>query len=97
MPGAVEDLLRGLAPQVLGVLARRFGDFDAAGDATQEALPAAAAHRRAVPDNPRGRPIRTGSHKLLDQLRADRARRRHEVLAVEPPPSWCSSCAAIRR
>ena len=37
----VEDLLRELAPQVLGALARRYGDFDAAEDAVQEAL-----HRR---------------------------------------------------
>ncbi|MDG6108896.1 RNA polymerase sigma factor [Dactylosporangium aurantiacum] len=86
MSGAVEDLLRELAPQVLGVLARRFGDFDAAEDATQEALLAAATHWRTVPDNPRGWLIQTGSRKLLDQLRADRARRRREVLAVEPPP-----------
>ena len=39
---AVEDLLRELAPQVLGALVRRYGDFDAAEDAVQEALLAAA-------------------------------------------------------
>ena len=39
---AVEDLLRELAPQVLGVVIRRFGDFAAAEDAVQEALLAAA-------------------------------------------------------
>ena len=39
----VEDLLRGLAPQVLGVLVRRYGSFDACEDAVQEALLAAAA------------------------------------------------------
>ena len=39
----LEDLLRELAPQVLGVLVRRFGDFAAAEDAVQEALLAAAA------------------------------------------------------
>jgi predicted RNA polymerase sigma factor len=38
----IEDLLRQLAPQVLGVLARRYGQFDAAEDAVQEALLAAA-------------------------------------------------------
>jgi hypothetical protein len=32
-PVRVEDLLRGLAPQVLGVLARRTDRFDAAEDA----------------------------------------------------------------
>ena len=37
-----EDLLRQLAPQVLGALVRRYGHFDAAEDAVQEALLAAA-------------------------------------------------------
>ena len=51
-----ENLLRTLAPQVLGVLARRSGDFAGAEDAVQEALLAAADHwpREGVPDNPRG-------------------------------------------
>ena len=44
VPSGVEDLLRELAPQVLGVLVRRYGDFDAAEDAVQEALLAAAVH-----------------------------------------------------
>ena len=39
----VEDLLRELAPQVLGALVRRYGHFDTAEDAVQEALLAAAA------------------------------------------------------
>ena len=38
----VEDLLRELAPQVLGALVRRYGHFDACEDAVQEALLAAA-------------------------------------------------------
>ena len=38
----VEDLLRQLAPQVLGAVIRRYGQFDIAEDATQEALMAAA-------------------------------------------------------
>jgi predicted RNA polymerase sigma factor len=37
----VEDLLRRLAPQVLGVLVRRYGRFDVCEDAVQEALLAA--------------------------------------------------------
>ena len=37
-----EHLLRELAPQVLGAVVRRFGDFAAAEDAVQEALLAAA-------------------------------------------------------
>jgi predicted RNA polymerase sigma factor len=37
-----EHLLRELAPQVLGAVVRRYGDFGAAEDAVQEALTAAA-------------------------------------------------------
>ena len=35
----IEDLLRRLTPQVLGAVVRRYGNFDLAEDATQEALP----------------------------------------------------------
>ena len=87
MPDAasIEDLLRESAPQVLGVLARRFGDFDAAEDAVQEALLSAAQHwsRDGIPDHPRGWLIQTGSRKLLDQIRSEQARRRRETLAAQ--------------
>jgi DNA-directed RNA polymerase specialized sigma24 family protein len=43
-----EHLLRDLAPQVLGIVCRRFGDFAASEDAVQEALIAAAVHGRAT-------------------------------------------------
>ena len=51
-----EDLLRELAPQVLGALVRRYGHFDACEDAVQEALLAASVQwpEQGVPDNPRG-------------------------------------------
>ena len=52
----IEDLLRELAPQVLGVLVRRYGDFDAAEDAVQEALLAAATQWPA--DGRAGQPAR---------------------------------------
>jgi RNA polymerase sigma factor (sigma-70 family) len=85
----IDDLLRELAPQVLGVLVRRFGDFDTAEDAVQEALLSAALHwpSEGVPDNPRGWLIQTGSRKLLDLLRSEQARRQRETLAAlrEPP------------
>jgi predicted RNA polymerase sigma factor len=45
----VEDLLRQLAPQVLGAVVRRYGHFDAAEDATQEALIAAATRTSNLP------------------------------------------------
>ena len=52
----LEDLLRELAPQVLGAVVRRYGDFDAAEDAVQEALFAAATHwpEDGIPGHPRG-------------------------------------------
>ena len=82
MAPGVEDLLRELAPQVLGVLTRRFGDFDAAEDAVQEALLAAAKHwpRDGVPAEPRGWLIQTGERRMIDQLRSEQSRRKRESL-----------------
>jgi len=86
-----EDLLRELAPQVLGVVARRSGDFDASEDAVQEALLAAATHWPAegLPDNPRGWLIQTASRRLVDHVRREQARRRRETAAalLSPPTS----------
>ncbi|MGX1811916.1 RNA polymerase sigma factor [Nocardia sp. NPDC055321] len=81
---ATEDLLRALAPQVLGVLARRYGDFDAAEDALQEALLAAATQWPAegVPDNPRGWLIQVGQRRLVDAIRAEAARRTRETTSA---------------
>jgi len=78
-PG-VEDLLRRLAPQVLGALVRRYGHFDSAEDAVQEALLAAATQWPAdgVPDNPRGWLIRVAARRLTDLLRSEQARQRRE-------------------
>jgi RNA polymerase sigma factor (sigma-70 family) len=89
---AVEDLLRELAPQVLGVLVRRYGDFDAAEDAAQEALLAAAVHwpRDGVPENPRAWLIQTGSRRLIDQWRSERSRRDRETLAAQERPAEIS-------
>ncbi len=80
----VEDLLREMAPQVLGALVRRYGDFDAAEDAAQEALLAAATRwpRDGVPANPRGWLVQTGGRRLIDQLRSERSRRSRESLAA---------------
>lgn len=75
-----EDLLRRLAPQVLGAVVRRYGNFDLAEDATQEALVAAAAQwpRDGMPDNPKGWLITIAARRLTDLLRSDQARRRRE-------------------
>jgi RNA polymerase sigma factor (sigma-70 family) len=88
-PG-IEDLLRDLAPQVLGAVVRRFGDFDAAEDAVQEALLAAALHwpRDGLPGNPRGWLIQTAVRRMTDQLRSEHARRQREhVAAMREPPA----------
>ena len=86
---AIEDLLRELAPQVLGAVIRRFGDFDAAEDAVQEALLAAALHwpGEGLPANPRGWLIQVAVRQQTDRFRREQARRRREQLAAarEPP------------
>jgi RNA polymerase sigma factor (sigma-70 family) len=84
-----EDLLRQLAPQVLGALVRRFGHFDTAEDAVQEALLAAATQWPAdgVPGNPRGWLITVASRRLTDLLRAEQARQRREETAARQLPA----------
>jgi RNA polymerase sigma factor (sigma-70 family) len=84
----IEALLRELAPQVLGVLVRRSGDFADAEDATQEALLAAATQwpAQGVPTNPRGWLIQVGSRRLTDLIRAEDARRRREELVIAREP-----------
>jgi len=79
-PPATEDLLRTLAPQVLGALVRRYGHFDAAEDAVQEALLAAVQQWPAEgrPDNPAAWLSTVATRRMIDQLRGDDARRRRE-------------------
>jgi RNA polymerase sigma factor (sigma-70 family) len=87
---ALEDLLRDAAPQVLAALLRRFRDFDAAEDAVQEALLAAATQWPAagVPDSPRAWLIQVASRRLTDHIRTETARRRRQgVIASEAPPA----------
>ncbi|MEU5880118.1 sigma-70 family RNA polymerase sigma factor [Spirillospora sp. NPDC047279] len=76
----VEGLLRDLAPQVLGALVRRYGNFDTAEDAVQEALLAAATRwpEDGIPDNPRGWLITVAARRLTDLLRKEQARQRRE-------------------
>ena len=76
----IEDLLRRLTPQVLGAVVRRYGNFDLAEDATQEALVAAAVQwpRDGLPENPKGWLIAVASRRLTDLLRSEQARRRRE-------------------
>ena len=86
----VEDLLRELAPQVLGALVRRYGQFHLCEDASQEALLAAALQWPAggLPENPRGWLMTVASRRLLDQVRSEQSRRnREDLIAVATPAS----------
>jgi RNA polymerase sigma factor (sigma-70 family) len=92
----VEDLLRRLAPQVLGVLVRRHGQFDACEDAVQEALLAAAVAwpEEGIPENPRGWLITVADRRMTDQLRSQQARRRREDRAAAQTPPDASLAPA---
>jgi len=84
-----DHLLRELAPQVLGAVIRRFGDFSAAEDAVQEAMIAASVQwpRDGVPDNPRGWLIHVASRRMIDYVRSEFARRQREAaVAAELDP-----------
>ncbi|MGH2641716.1 MAG: RNA polymerase sigma factor [Actinomycetota bacterium] len=85
----IEDLLRELAPHVLGVLVRRHGQFDACEDAVQEALLAAGQRwiEGSVPDDPRAWLVTVASRRLVDEWRSESARRRREEItaAMEVP------------
>jgi RNA polymerase sigma factor (sigma-70 family) len=84
----IEDLLRAAAPQVLAVVARRFGDFPDADDAVQEAMLAATQQwpRQGAPDNPVGWLIRVASRRMVDQARSETARHDREALAAAREP-----------
>jgi RNA polymerase sigma factor (sigma-70 family) len=87
----VGHLLRELAPQVLGAVARRHGDFAAAEDAVQEALIAAAAQWpvEGLPANPRGWLYHVALRRITDHLRSELARRRREdAVASELWAEW---------
>ena len=84
----IEHLLRELTPQVLGIVARRFGDFATAEDAVQEASLAAATQwpREGQPENPRAWLTRVAFRRMTDHIRSESARRRREnEAAVEAP------------
>jgi RNA polymerase sigma factor (sigma-70 family) len=85
---ATEDLLRELTPQVLGVLARRHGQFELCEDAVQEAVLAAALTWPVdgLPTNPRGWLITIASRRLIDQMRSEHARRARETTAAAQAP-----------
>ncbi|MFI7122295.1 RNA polymerase sigma factor [Amycolatopsis sp. NPDC049868] len=76
----VEALLRELAPQVIGLLVRKHGQFDACEDAVQEALLSAAQQwpEQGIPDSPKSWLATVASRRLVDEWRSESARRRRE-------------------
>ncbi|GAB2484235.1 RNA polymerase sigma factor [Promicromonospora xylanilytica] len=82
----VENLMRTIAPQALGVLVRRGADFATAEDAVQEALVEAVRHwPDDPPDDPKGWLLRVAGRKLIDAQRAEAARRRREERVHDEP------------
>ncbi|WP_405015595.1 RNA polymerase sigma factor [Kitasatospora sp. NBC_01539] len=84
----VDDLLRTLAPQVVGVLTRRHGDFDAAEDAVQEALLAAAAQwpEDGLPQYPKAWLVHVAGRRMTEHVRGEVARRRREEAVAAQVP-----------
>ncbi len=84
----MDELLRRLTPEVLGALMRRYGRLDAAEDAVQEALLAAATQwpTEGIPDNPRAWLVTVASRRLTDMVRSEAARvRREDADALASP------------
>ncbi|MGW0804005.1 RNA polymerase sigma factor [Nonomuraea sp. NPDC002799] len=84
----VEELLRELAPRVLGALVRRYEQFDACEDAVQEAMLDAAVQwpEQGVPDHPRAWLTTVATRRVIDHIRSEHARRRREGhVAVSVP------------
>nr|WP_276612030.1 DUF6596 domain-containing protein [Kineococcus vitellinus] len=84
-----------MAPQVLGSLVRRYGQFAVAEDATQEALLQAAQQwpRSGVPEHPRGWLLTVAARRMTDLLRAELARRRREETAARAFPRAAAPAA----
>src|SRR6201987_3736033 len=87
-----EHLLRDLAPQVLGAVARRFRDFSSAEDAVQEAMIAAFRQwpQEGVPENPRGWLIQVASRRMTDLVRSEIARRLRETAVAKDVETMAS-------
>lgn len=88
LDASTQHLLRDVAPQVLAIVVRRFGDFAAAEDAVQEALVAAVRQWPAhgVPTHPRAWLVQVASRRIADHLRQEAARRHREAIVVSLVP-----------
>ncbi|ANS79754.1 RNA polymerase sigma-70 factor, ECF subfamily [Serinicoccus hydrothermalis] len=80
-----EQVWRAERRHVLAALARRHGDPADCEDAVQQALLAAAEQwpREGMPQSPRAWLVRVASRRLIDQVRADEARRRREEVVEQ--------------
>jgi RNA polymerase sigma factor (sigma-70 family) len=89
----MEELLRDLSPQVLGILVRRGADFAAAEDAVQEALVEAVRRwPEEMPSEPKGWLVTVAWRRFLDARRSDASRHRRELAdVVEPRPGPAES------
>ena len=76
----IDQLLRELTPQVLGIVVRRFHAFAEAEDAVQEAALAAATQwpREGLPTNPRAWLAQVAFRRMADHIRTESARRHRE-------------------
>jgi RNA polymerase sigma factor (sigma-70 family) len=79
--GQLETTLRQLAPRVLALLVRRYGQFEACEDAAQEALLAAAVQWRehGRPEDALAWLVTVGSRRFADIVRSETARREREA------------------
>jgi RNA polymerase sigma factor (sigma-70 family) len=86
---ALEDLLREESPRVLGALLRRFGHFEDAEDAVQEAMLAAwrSWPSSGLPDKPGAWLLTTARNRLLDRLARENRRAVKESAAGEQVPA----------
>jgi RNA polymerase sigma factor (sigma-70 family) len=84
----VGELLRDLAPQVLGGLVRRYGDFARAEDAVADAVVDAVAAwtRDGVPEHPAGWLRTVATRRYVDTVRSDATRRRRESVLHDATP-----------
>lgn len=93
----MQDAWRRESPHVLAALLRRHGDLGDCEDAAQEAAEAATVQwvRDGVPANPRGWLIAVASRRLIDRVRADRARAGREEAVAAAQPSDAYSVPAV--
>jgi RNA polymerase sigma factor (sigma-70 family) len=89
---ALEDLLRDESPRVLGALLRRFGHFEDAEDAVQEAMLAAwrTWPSSGLPDRPGAWLLTTARNRLLDKL----ARENRRALKESAAPAAIEAAAS---